>query len=176
MTTLKRVNYFDGRLLSAADFQLEQEYHRERQRLQNRLLVGCGVATGLKVSTMPSGKGWNVTVTPGTALDPSGELLNLCETSSLSIKSTAVAVMLYLRYAERPSDDVVATTSDSDGISQPSRIEETCELVLMDEGPLTATKLRPVTDNRPTGVALARLVRTRTLWRVDPKFKATRIR
>jgi len=47
MPTLRRVNYFAGRLLTAEDFRAEQEYHREKSRRHNRRLHGSGVASGL---------------------------------------------------------------------------------------------------------------------------------
>ncbi len=175
MTPIKRVNYFTGQLLSAADFQAEQDYHREKQRLHNRVLLGSGVVGGLKVSL---GKGicaGSVVISPGSAVDPTGELLQLCEPGSLRLKSTAAAVRVYLRYTERPTDAVPTTTPNPNATSQPSRIEEGSELVLADEAPPTPAKARRVAAADPTGVALARLVRTQTGWRVDRKFKVVHV-
>ncbi len=50
MGLVRRVNYFQGRLRSADDFQAEQEYQRARSRLHNRRLHCSGVASGLTVS------------------------------------------------------------------------------------------------------------------------------
>jgi hypothetical protein len=57
---------------------------------------------------------------------------------------------------------------------QPSRIEEGCELVLVDEASCTTNQAQRAAATAPVGVALARLVRTRPGWRVDRKFKVAR--
>ena len=46
---LKRNNYFYGKLLTVDDFQTEQNYFINKQRLINRVLFGMGVADGLEV-------------------------------------------------------------------------------------------------------------------------------
>ena len=175
MTPIKRVNYFTGQLLSAADFQAEQDYHRAKQRLHNRVLHGSGVVQGLQVSVGKGDTAGSVVVTPGSAVDPAGELLILCEAGLLPLKSTAAAVLVCLRYTERPTDAVPVVTSNPDETLQPSRIEEGCELVLVDEALSTANQSRRTAEADPVGVALARLVRMRTGWRVDRKFKVARV-
>ena len=172
MTPIKRVNYFTGQLLNAADFQAEQDYHREKQRLHNRLLLGLGIVGGLKVSLGKGDRAGRVVVAPGSAMDPTDELIQLCEAGSLSLKSSAAAVRIYLRHTERPADALPATNPNA--TSQPSRIEEGAELVLVDEAPPATAAARRVAAD-PTGVALARLVRTRTGWRVDRNFKVARV-
>jgi hypothetical protein len=49
----KRLKYAYGQLLGAADFQAEQSYFREKQRLHNRCLHGYGVVCGLLVHPIP---------------------------------------------------------------------------------------------------------------------------
>ena len=67
---LKRNNFFAGRLLTAEDFQAEQQYLREKQRLHNRFLLGFGVVAGLEVSIDRSAKSETVVrVAPGLAID-----------------------------------------------------------------------------------------------------------
>lgn len=46
---LRRLRYFHGQLLSARDFQREQEYFREKLKLRMRCLLGYGVVCGLYV-------------------------------------------------------------------------------------------------------------------------------
>lgn len=46
---LRRLRYFHGQLLSAHDFQREQDYFREKLKLRNRCLHGFGVACGLEI-------------------------------------------------------------------------------------------------------------------------------
>lgn len=45
----KRNNYFYGKLLTAEDFENEQEYFVKKHRLINRLIHGVGILCGLKV-------------------------------------------------------------------------------------------------------------------------------
>lgn len=66
---LERPNWFGGRLLTAADLDLQQSYVRERARRHNRLLHGWGVATGLDVTAGLDGQ---LYVSAGFALDAAG--------------------------------------------------------------------------------------------------------
>lgn len=70
----RRVNYVAGRLLTAADLEADQAYHRRMRYLTNRL-HGYGVATGLDVTLA----GGQVEVGPGVAIDPLGRELVLTE-------------------------------------------------------------------------------------------------
>ena len=63
-----RPRYFDGRLLTAADFAREQEYHLAGRRRLTLLAVGSGVVEGLRVRTT----GNHVIVSPGLAIDGLG--------------------------------------------------------------------------------------------------------
>lgn len=176
MAPLKRVNYFFGQLLSAADFQVEQDYLREKQRRYVRAVHGSGVVNGLKVKVANHGNDWEITVTPGLAIDPMGELLELCAVSLLPLISTSSAALVYLRYLERQTDRLPFPGASSDEDGQPSRIVEGCELVVVDAVPRTKTTGRGAGAIDAAGVALARLLRTRTGWRVDGKFKVARVR
>lgn len=49
----KRLNYFYGQMLGAADFRAEQDYFREKLKLHNRCLHGYGVVCGLGVVPEP---------------------------------------------------------------------------------------------------------------------------
>jgi hypothetical protein len=67
----ERLRFFNGRLLTAGDFALEQNYFHDKQKLHNRALHGFGIVSGLRVS-VESGK---VVVTAGLALDCEGNEL-----------------------------------------------------------------------------------------------------
>ena len=67
----ERLRFFAGRLLTAADFSLEQNYFRGKLKLHNRALHGFGIVSGLSV-TVESGQ---VAVTAGLALDCEGNEL-----------------------------------------------------------------------------------------------------
>ena len=66
-----RLRFFPGRLLTAGDFALEQNYVRGKQKLHNRALHGFGIVSGLRV-TAQSGK---IVITAGMALDCEGNEL-----------------------------------------------------------------------------------------------------
>jgi len=50
---LQRVNYFTGHLVTAKDFEAEQNYFLEKHRRHNLLCHGPGVVQGLQVSVDP---------------------------------------------------------------------------------------------------------------------------
>jgi len=76
--SFKRNNYFSGKLLTAKDFQTEQQYFINKQRLINRLIHGAGVVCGLEVlkkGEEGSGKPLDkdqIRITAGIALDSYG--------------------------------------------------------------------------------------------------------
>lgn len=49
----RRLRYFHGQMLTARDFQREQEYFREKLKLRMRCLLGYGVVCGLHVEPVP---------------------------------------------------------------------------------------------------------------------------
>jgi len=67
---IKRLNYFEGQLLSAADLQAEQEYHVHQRRRGNRVALSPGVVEGLELSGTAGQQ--QFTVSPGLALDQLG--------------------------------------------------------------------------------------------------------
>lgn len=70
---LRSVQFFNGRLLSAADLTREQESARERLRRLGRAL-GPGVLEGLELSW---GGSQELTLSAGAAITPAGELITL---------------------------------------------------------------------------------------------------
>ena len=65
----RRPRYFSGQLLTADDYQAEQDYFLGARRSDNRRLHGWGVICGLGVT--PSGNG-GVVIEPGLAIDGLG--------------------------------------------------------------------------------------------------------
>ena len=63
----RRVSFFEGQTLTAADLAAEQEYHREMRYLHNRL-HGYGTASGLDVEVTRG----RVQVSPGMGIDALG--------------------------------------------------------------------------------------------------------
>src|SRR5665647_3680549 len=66
----KRNNYFFGKILTLADFQAEQNYFINKQRLINRTLFGMGVVSGLEVTADKSAG--IIHLSEGFALDGHG--------------------------------------------------------------------------------------------------------
>lgn len=171
MPTLRRVNYFAGRLLSADDFRAEQEYHREKSRLHNRRLHGCGVVSGLTVSLSGGTSRPAVTVKPGVGIDPAGNELELDAERSVPIGAKCRAFRVVLRYVERPVEPIPSLGAGAGGdvdATGYARIEEDCELVLVPDD--------PPRRREGAGLSLARYVRSGSTWQRDRAFKAGRVR
>jgi len=69
----KRVKYTMGLVLGVEEFEQEQVYLMERDRVHNRALHGYGTAAGLKVSIKKDSGTPKVMVTPGIAVNPRGD-------------------------------------------------------------------------------------------------------
>ena len=65
-----RNNYFYGKKLDVAQFELEQNYYNNKRRLLNRLVSGYGVVCGLNVTLADDYQ--SVIVSPGLAIDKCG--------------------------------------------------------------------------------------------------------
>lgn len=79
----KRVRYTTGLVLGVDEFEQDQAYLMERDRLHQRALHGYGTVHGLSVTLAPddgSGAGPEVRVAPGLAIDPHGQHICVPET------------------------------------------------------------------------------------------------
>jgi hypothetical protein len=79
----RRNRYFDGKVLTAADQTLEQEYLLARERRLNLHVFGHGVVSGLGLTTVQSGDGWGIRVSPGLAIDGCGRVVVVPEEHEL---------------------------------------------------------------------------------------------
>jgi len=77
----RRVNFFNGMMLTPADLAAEQEYHREMRYLHNRL-HGYGTVSGLEVTVT---KG-HLLVSPGLAIDVGGREIVVAQPLSLRLE------------------------------------------------------------------------------------------
>ena len=75
----KRVNYSLGLVLGVDEFQQEQTYFLERDRLHNRSLHGYGTVHGLQVSSRAGNSGPEILVSSGLAVDPLGREIRISE-------------------------------------------------------------------------------------------------
>ena len=79
----KRVRYTTGLVLGVDEFEQDQAYLMERDRLHQRALHGYGTVHGLRVTLAGddgSGAGPEVRVAPGLAIDPHGQHICVPET------------------------------------------------------------------------------------------------
>ena len=125
----RRVHYSLGQALTADDLTAEQEYHRGKRRLQNRLLLGMGIATGL-ACRWSRRKG--LVVEPGVAIDCRGHEIVMPERQQIHVSPRAGKFYLALAATEK---GVMATPMPMSEELVPSRIEEGFELLLVDAPP-----------------------------------------
>jgi hypothetical protein len=157
---LKRVNYFYGQVLTADDFRAEQNYHIAKRHLFNRALFGAGIVSGLTIAVNSSPA--SVTVQAGLAIDASGREIDLTAAVTIDIPaSTASPQLVVVEHIERDADAVAFPSATSE--TMPTRIEEGAAVALAD-------------TEDGNGVAVGRIVRSGTGWRVDHAFKAAHCR
>jgi hypothetical protein len=103
----KRVRFFAGQLLTAADFEAEQTYHMEMRRLHNRSLHGVGIVEGLRVSDDDTQSG-EVVVSPGFALDGFGNEIVVDRPVRLDVGPCGKEIcFVTLRYTEMATDPIL---------------------------------------------------------------------
>ncbi|MEZ5284337.1 MAG: hypothetical protein R2712_05915 [Vicinamibacterales bacterium] len=124
----QRNRYLTGRLLSAEDFQREQDYVVNKGRLHNRYLHGWGVVDGLRVSA----DGNSVVVTPGLAIDCQGNDVLLPEPVRLTWSRKAGRCFVTIRYAETPT----GATPSPGGSTEPAIIREDALVEICSSNPL----------------------------------------
>jgi hypothetical protein len=168
---LKRNNFFSGRVLSAEDFQTEQQYSLEKHRLHNRLLVGLGVVTGLEVSIDNSAKGKNVIrIDPGLAIDCLGREIMVCERLEISVLACGDIKYVCIRYAEKETDPIPVGDGDS---PRNSKIEESFEIVLERLNPTrghSRRRSRRLSCGQHHAIPLAKLKHMSSGCRVDGRY------
>ena len=176
MEKQKRVHYFNGQFLSERDFQAEQDYHRGARRRNNLVFHGAGVVSGLKVSLGKDDSGPSVTVAPGHAVDPRGNVVSLCNPFQMRLPAPKAALLVKVRYTESLTDPVPSTGGDTGDETQFSRVEEGAEVVLVAATDTrAASKISRAKAAMPeASVVLARLIPTRSGWRLDRTFKVCR--
>lgn len=169
--TIRRVHYFSGKLLSAQDFQAEQDYYRERLRRHNRLLHGSGVVLGLQVEVAGQGQ---VVVQPGAALDCQGNELVLAEPVLCQLPGQGKRVYVCLCFAEQLADPVPHLESgvESESLAY-TWIIEGVQVELLPRNPARQHR----TDDALPGcdeahpLALARILRKAAGWKLDKTFR-----
>ena len=94
-----RSRYFFGKILSVDDLTAEHNYFLKKQRLRNQLVFGDGIVSGLSVAVGKEGSNRRVVLSPGLAIDPTGNEIcvrdvmtcarHLLESESMSASATS---------------------------------------------------------------------------------------
>lgn len=144
---LERNQYYYGKLLSVEDFNLEQTYISNKQRMNNMFLSGSGIVCGMNVVSVGD---QTISVESGCALDAFGRemALDVPVIKKLSLidgfeQSTAKGenyIYLCVEYDEKPTDPVFnlagnQTISSSEENCTYNKITETAHLFCTNHEP-----------------------------------------
>ena len=156
----KRNNYAYGMVLGVEDFRQQFSYFMDRMRFHNRELHGYGTVSGLEVS-IPDDEAESIIVNNGVAIDRLGNEIFLPAAVRCPFPDKGDMAYLVLYWAERETDFVPVTGSETDGDQiAPSRVEEYAIL-----------KYEPEEGNtNSSGVVLAHLKKLHGQWKIDKKF------
>jgi hypothetical protein len=167
----KRLRYFEGMLLTAADFELEQKYFREKSKLHNRSLHGFGIISGLKVAVT---KG-QVIVEPGLALDCEGNELVIPTAQAIVPPATTgecLTAFVSVRFVE---DDVSA----GEAKGRTAIVTEGFELTIAPENFNRGhrhLRARWLACGQPHALTIAKLKRSAHGWRVERGYRPPSIK
>lgn len=137
---IERNRYYYGKLLSSRDFEAEQDYNRNKQKLDHRLLNGAGVICGLGVSLSVDNM---LIVNSGAALDYDGNeivvteplLRSLPMLEGFRLLKGGKEAWLCLKYQETGTQQVRVTKTEDGKLDQFNKIREGFELYLSVEKP-----------------------------------------
>nr|CBH39162.1 conserved hypothetical protein [uncultured archaeon] len=141
----ERNKYFYGKLMTVRDFETEQSYFIEKQRLINRLIHGAGVVCGLKVEET---REWTdipekIKINPGVAIDccgreiivPEEKVVDLKEEYSPDDNEETVYVLLKYDFCEKESVPVINNVSACEETCCYNRILETYKIEISKDMP-----------------------------------------
>ena len=138
ITDIERLNYYEGEYLGAADFEAEQEYHRDMRRRHNIGPHTWGIVTGLDVTQFLNGGANNevdIYIQPGVAVDGFGREIVVLSPYQLTTdmfadfpsKQTLSVWIGYTQQMINPSADTCATVAQTNAFS---RVQETFQIVV----------------------------------------------
>jgi hypothetical protein len=154
---LSRSNYFDGRLLKAADLTRDQQYLDQRL-LQAGRVLGPGVVKGLQATLSTAQQ---ISVTPGLGITGSGRILELVNTLKIDLTDRATIATINrppLRYFNRGLYAVVLQYAEKGvGIAEtyPEDIGKTIEPRINSYEEGVALALVPLRETYPSGSELS---------------------
>jgi len=150
LKSFQRNRYFYGKLLTVRDFEEEQRYFIEKQRLINRLIHGEGVVCGLKVEKVEDKSGF-IRITPGVALDCCGREIVVPEPVEINLSKKisledfgdeeTITRWVTIRYSACGKEPVPAYSAESscEETCCYSRIMEGYEIEVVEEKPEECT-------------------------------------
>jgi hypothetical protein len=169
----KRVNFFEGQLLTESDLRDEQEYHNGKRKMLNRCRYGSGVLCGLEVIVT----GRSVLVKPGLALDCYGREIYVAEPTKIEQSAERRPMYLLAEYYEYESDPIPGISDTESGEQiQYSRVTEGAKLSWSAENPMDRHQHQDrrwisCGDDHP--VPLALVTQERGRLQVDKEFAKT---
>ena len=145
----QRNNYFFGKLMTVRDFESEQNYFNSKRRLNNKMMGGSGIVSGLDVILVDNK---TFSLEPGMALDYMGREIVVSEPyirrlnviKGFEENKGKGIVYLCLGYKEDLKETTfsVAGSGKSSGVSEEfNRISEGYELFLTSQKPTPEIKL-----------------------------------
>lgn len=140
---IKRLNYFTGQFLEAADFKDEQEYHIRMRQFANRALYGPGILTGFEVTKI-AGNATQLTISWGIGVDAQGKQLII--PPGMSVVATlpdkkSVTAYVTLKHAETAVDsDTFGEGADI--VTDKTRIHEQPLVEMLVESELTPDHIK----------------------------------
>ena len=138
LVPFERNRYYTGKMLTSADFKLEQNYMNNKRRFVNSVMFGYGIARGLKVIGLDS---TTIKVEKGVAVDGTGReivVMDDCirKLSSINGFEDTVSdnVFLYIEYSEKEIQPVYAASAGKNE-NEFNRILEGYEMFISDDRP-----------------------------------------
>jgi hypothetical protein len=162
-----RPRFFNGKLITPADFELEQQYFRDKLKRHNRRLHGFGIVSGLKV-TIKSGQ---IVVEPGLALDCEGNELVVEVVQSIVAPLIGACHTTYLsvRFIEAGGGFVSSGAGE-----EPSTITESVEFAFETENSNRGhrhLRARWLACGKPHALTIAKLRHGPQSWHVDRGYR-----
>ena len=173
-----RNRYFQGRLLSANDFETEQNYLRDKQQFRNLHTLGIGVVAGLSVTT--TNKGTSLSVTSGYAIDYLGREICVPSPIECALPSAGARLLVAISYVESASEPSTPVLGPSpittDNPVEYTRVAEGFELDFTSIPSARPGRTGNNHDELGPKLRLAILQRKGTRWTVQPALKPKRMK
>jgi hypothetical protein len=174
----KRNRYYQGRMLTADDFQDEQDYFTKKSRRHNRYAHGSGVVEGLCLSL----EGKIIRVNPGFALDCMGNEIEVQENVEIPLPKDVQSYYIVIQYRESETDyvpDPGAPVEIEGGNNQPSKILEGFEIYFETVNPTHRHQRRKcglLPCGEGHGIPLGLLKTRGDRWWISRWFRRLRVR